>query len=172
MNVWIKVLIFLKKTKCLTSPTLPAKVEKHIKFCQDEVKTNIIEDVLLASSDDHPPYEHDPQVYGLHDFQLQEDEHEYEYEHEHETHDHNPQYQHPSEHPKYAQEVTHFDQKFISHDHNIPQYEPKHTLKDDDYKWHRSTHHRRSKRGVNINRSEYHPTIVSHEDKWVAGVRN
>lgn len=39
---------FFKKTRCFAVPTFPTKVENVIQSCQEEVKTNLIDDLLFA----------------------------------------------------------------------------------------------------------------------------
>jgi hypothetical protein len=43
-----------QKPKCLSVPTLPAKVELHIKTCQSEVKSNIIDDLIFTTLNEKP----------------------------------------------------------------------------------------------------------------------
>lgn len=37
-----------RKTKCFSVPSFPQKVENVIKLCQNEVKTNLIDDLVNA----------------------------------------------------------------------------------------------------------------------------
>lgn len=134
----------------------------------------MIEDVLLASSDDHPPYEGDSTEYGLHNFQQEPESHKESYSVEHKQ----------PEHPKYAQEFSPFDEtdhKYsnVNYDHSSQSYDTEAPEDEEYFKWNqriatrrarRARRARRTKRGAFWDRSEYHPTIVSHEDKWVAGV--
>lgn len=146
---------------------------------------------MLASSDDHPPYEDDSVEYGLHNFQhgldnfqnnfQHEPQHHQESHSEHHHESHSSEHKQP-EHPKYAQEVTHYeevDHKYANYDsqhhgYDSQHYDTKPPTDDDNWRRRIATRRvrtvRRTKRGAVWGRSEYHPTIVSHEDKWVAGV--
>jgi hypothetical protein len=137
-----------KKSKCHSSPTIDAKVEKYIKSCQEEVKTNIIEDVLFAGTVE----------------KYQEPELEYI------TENYSPRYQ-------FGSEVLYPDEGRNPHPYQHERRYPTQTLKYEEFdlspeeerraalKW------RRTKRATSTfkTRNDYQTSGVSKEDKFVAG---
>jgi hypothetical protein len=128
----------------LSVPTFDTKVDKFIKTCQEEVKTNIIEDVFFAGSQDtHHQGEPESEEY----FPSEIDH----------TYVRNP-------HPFQTQRRVP-TQTLKYEDFDLSEEEERKAA----LKW-----HRRMKRQIPIGatrRSDFHGTTVSNEDKFVAGVR-
>lgn len=125
-------------------------MEKYIKVCQEEVKTNIIEDVFFAGSEDKHHEQAESEEYYPSEVDYADIRNPF----------------HHSERPRQSPRIPTQTLKYEEFDLS-PEDERKAALK-----WHRRMKRQVRPSGVGATRrSDYHPTTISNEDKFVAGVR-
>uniref|UniRef100_A0A336K135 CSON014434 protein n=1 Tax=Culicoides sonorensis TaxID=179676 RepID=A0A336K135_CULSO len=140
-----------KKTRCLSTPIMSSKVEKSIKKCQEEVKVELIEDTLT--------------LYNQYRENLEAQLHAQ----AHSIHEINDQH-HVTVPEQYASEPTFDEIKEHPDFYTTHGFDTADSVIDESRKTSirttpvtRATRHRRDAD------EWYHPTLISHEDKWIAG---
>lgn len=131
---------------------MSTKVEKSIKKCQEEVKIELIEDTLLLYNEYRENLEAQlhSQAHALHQVHEQEQLHAQEFE----------------SHP--AAEV-------VATGNFHPEHYTRHGFEEggdihEEGNRKLTTHAMTRKRRDASNTEWFHPTLISHEDKWIAGV--